>query len=210
MNTTIYDKIITYYLNKKDIMWFESNSSNEIIWQKQKPEENSGSLTIQEQAKNYMDQANTPEEKARIQKLLSKQQTEIQNVTDNLIIEKEKLINKEKLISWAKTVIYDALWINENINSNSVLENFSKWFIDEMVLWNADMAIEIINTWGKILIDAISSMFTWNWLKQMAISLWESIWKLLSGDSYSKWKSIAELWLITTWVWVASVIWKIS
>jgi len=137
--------------------------------------------------------------------LLGKKFKEVQKNMQN---EKEKLINKEKLIDWAKTVMYDTLWISENIKSNTVLENFSKWFIDELIFGNADMAIEVINTWWKVLIDAISGMLTLNWLKQMAKSLWESVWKLFSWNAYWRWKSIAELWLVTTWIWAAAIVWK--
>lgn len=119
-----------------------------------------------------------------------------------------ELLNKEALINEAKILIYEKCGINNDQNKNSVFDNFSKWFIDEAVLWNYDMAIEIINTNWKIIFDALSQLVSWEGLKKMAEALWESIYAIWDWDAYEKWKAIAELWLVTTGLWATAVIWK--
>lgn len=130
------------------------------------------------------------------------------SIESDTLKETHELLDKEALINEAKTQIYELCWISESLWDNSAFENFSKWFIDELLIWNYDMAIEVINTKWKIIIDALKQLATWEWLKNMAKSLWESIWDLFAGNAYEKWKSVSELWLLTTWVWLSASLWK--
>ncbi len=71
-----------------------------------------------------------------------------------------------------------------------------------------EMAIEVINTKWKIIVEALKQLIKWEVIKQMAVALWKSVVDLFSGNSYEKWKSVAELWLITIWAWVWAIVWK--
>ncbi len=149
-------------------------------------------------------------EKIRI--LLQRQDIEKLNLQESLKgqirIETRERLDKEMLINEAKTVIYESLWINNNLRKNSPIENFLKWITDELVIWNYELAIEIINTNGKVLLDSLKHIASWEWIKSIAKSLWKNVWDLFTWDAYERWKSVAQLWLITTWVSAWFVIWK--
>jgi len=112
------------------------------------------------------------------------------------------------MIQEAKTMIYEKLWINENQAQNSKTENFLKWIVDVLVIDNCDLAIEIYNTNGKVIIEALKALMSWEWIKQMAKALWESFVNLFTGNAYEKWKAVWELWLVWTWIWVTAVVWR--
>jgi len=117
-------------------------------------------------------------------------------------------LDKEALINEAKTMLYEKLWIDNNQNNNSFLVNFEKWIVDTLILDNYDLAIQIWETNWKIILDSLKQLASFEWLKKMAESIWENIWNLLSWNAYERWKSVAELWLITTWVWAWVYVWK--
>lgn len=159
----------------------------------------------------YSDLKNNPS----FQELYQKQVEESKELEINKELQKQNITNethetldKEAIISSAKKTLYESLWIKENLWENSSLENFLKWIVDEAILWNGELLIEIVNTKWQILIDAISKLLTWEWLKNVAVSLWESIWNLFDWDAYKKWKSVAELWIIWTWLWAWIALWK--
>ncbi len=116
-----------------------------------------------------------------------------------VIWETKEHLNKEQLIHQVKTDIYKKMWIDVNLNKNNPVENFEKWIIDILIIGNYDLAIEIYNTNGKVLIDALKQLASLEWLKQIAEALGESITWLFTWNAYEKWKSFAELWLIWTW-----------
>jgi len=60
-----------------------------------------------------------------------------------------------------------------------------------------------------VIIDWIKQLFSsWENIKEVAKALWESVIWLFSLDWYQTWKSIAELWLIWSWVWAWIYVWK--
>ncbi len=59
------------------------------------------------------------------------------------------------MINEAKIMLYEKLWINDNHKNNSKIENFLKWIIDELVIWNYELAIEIYNTNWKVIIESL-------------------------------------------------------
>jgi len=147
-----------------------------------------------------------------IKELLERQDAEridlIQELKQREIWETREKVDKEALIQEAKTMIYEKLWINENQVKNSKIENFLKWIVDELVIWNYELAIEIYNTNWKVIIESLKQLVTWDWIKKIAESLWETIWNLFDWNAYEKWKSVAQLWLISTGVWLWVAVWK--
>lgn len=147
-----------------------------------------------------------------IKELLERQDIErkdlIQELRQREIWETRENVDKEAMIQEAKTMIYEKLWINENQAKNSKIENFLKWIVDELVIWNYELAIEIYNTNWKVIIESLKQLLTWEWIKKLAESLWETIWNLFNWNAYEKWKSVAQLWLISTGVWLWVAVWK--
>lgn len=112
------------------------------------------------------------------------------------------------MINEAKTMLYEKLWIDDNQNNNSSFENFEKWIVDELMLNNYDLAIQAWETNWKIILDWLSQLASWEWLKQVTEAIWENFWSLLTWNAYEKWKSVAELWLIWSWVGTGIYVWK--
>jgi hypothetical protein len=105
-------------------------------------------------------------------------------------------------------MLYEKLGIDDNIKNNSSFENFEKWIVDTLVLDNYDLAIQVYETNWKIILDWLSQLASWEWLKQIANAIWESVWKIWDWNAYEKWKAVADLWLIWTWIWATAYIWK--
>jgi hypothetical protein len=202
-------------------MWFENFWNYENTWNNEQNENlnfNLSSLNdtqeiIKNQARDYILKEqklwiDTSSSINGISSLLERQESENKALEKQVNWETKELLDREALINEAKISIYEILWINDNQKQNSPFENFSKWLVDEIILWNYEMAVLVINTKWKIIIDALKQLASFEWLKQMAKALWESVWDLFSWNAYEKWKSVAELWLITVWVWVWVSIWK--
>ncbi len=151
----------------------------------------------------------------RFSNLLDRQQS----LTNQVDLDKSKEIqkinqevrdwlDKEALVNEAKTILYEKLEIDDNKEKNTQIKNFLKWVVDELVIWNYELAIEIYNTKWKIILDTLRQLATWQWIKKLAISLWESIWDLFVWDAYEKWKSVTQLWLISSGTWLSVSVWK--
>lgn len=175
---------------------------------------------IKEKARNYVEKRISewisPEDYQKllqeIKTLLERQDVERINLTEELewkiLQETREDLDKEALIQEAKGMMYEKLWIDENQAQNSKIENFLKGIVDELVIWNYDLAIEIYNTNGKVILEWLKALMSWEWLKKLAESLWETLWNLFEWNAYEKWTSVAQLWLISTGVWVWVVVWK--
>jgi len=107
-----------------------------------------------------------------------------------VISETREELDKEALIQEAKTILYEKLWINEDQNKNSRTENFLKWIVDVLVIDNYDLAIEVWQTNWKVIIDALKTLMTWEWIKMMAQAIWESFMSLFTWNAYEKWKAV--------------------
>ncbi len=117
---------------------------------------------------------------------------------------------EETFIQEVKLFLYDELWIQEDMSQNSSFENFLKWIIDELIVNNYDLAVQIWETKWEIILDALGELASWEGVKSIAAALGESLWTLWDGNAYEKWKSVAELWLVWTWVGAGVYVWKKS
>ena len=167
---------------------------------------------VESRIKEWISDENREKLLKEIKELLEKQDIErldlIKELKQRENWEARENVDKEAMIQEAKTMIYEKLWINENQARNSKIENFLKWIVDELVIWNYELAIEIYNTNWKVIIESLKQLASWEWLKKMAESLWETIWNLFDWNAYEKWKSVAQLWLISTGVWLWVSVWK--
>ena len=101
-----------------------------------------------------------------------------------------------------QSIIYKELWIDVNTNANLPAKKFLKWAIDWLIVGNLELVMNIKEKWVlnflALIKDQLTSVEGW---KKIASSLWKTVTELFSGDAYKTWKSVAELWLITTWSW---------
>lgn len=125
----------------------------------------------------------------------------------NILQESKEWLDKELLVIEAKKNIYEKIWVNENMEINSSFENFLKWVVDELLISNYELAIDVINSNWKIIIDMLQSIASWEWIKNIAEWLKDTIVNLFAWNTYEKWKSAVQVWLIwltaTAWVKIA-------
>lgn len=99
-------------------------------------------------------------------------------------------------IQWA---IYESLGIDKNTDSNNPIKKFTKWMIDGLFVGNVEIVMMIKNEGIEKFLTAIRTQFSsLEGIGQILKAVWMSIWDLATGDAYKRWKSLAELWLITT------------
>ena len=108
-----------------------------------------------------------------------------------------KSLAEDASIASMQKEIYSFVDINPDTDRNSSKNKFIKWFIDSVVIENAELAKQVIESTGKILLDMISQILSWEWLKQIAEWLKTSVMGIFSGDAYKFGKSTGELGLIT-------------
>ena len=139
------------------------------------------------------------------------QQQELKEQKEKPILQEAKeWLDKQAMINEVKTMLYEKLWLDNNIKNNNSFENFEKWIVDALVLDNYDLAIQVYETNWKIILDWLTQLASFEWLKQIAKAIWESIWTIWDWNAYEKWKAVADLWLIWTWIWATTYVWKKS
>ena len=104
----------------------------------------------------------------------------------------------EEMIQHAKEFLYSSLDISEDEASNGALTNFAKWIVDTLIIWNAELALQVIETKGQVILEALKNLASWSGIKQVLSALGESIWDLFTGSAYEKGKAVADLWLVAT------------
>lgn len=117
-------------------------------------------------------------------------------------------LKEDTSIATMQKEIYSFVEINPDTDRNSTKNKFIKWLVDSIIVENVELAKQIIETRGKILLDMISHIFSWEWLKQIAEWLKTSVMGIFSGDAYKAWKSTWELGLITTGAWLGVALGK--
>jgi len=145
---------------------------------------------------------NNPKTEPFLKKLLWDTEYErIKSINPNTLKEDTDIAKMQK-------EIYSFAEINPDTDRNSTKNKFIKGLIDSIIVENVELAKQIIETRGKMLLDMISHIFSWEWLKQIAEWLKTSVMGIFSGDAYKAWKSTWELGLITTGAWLGVAIWK--
>lgn len=201
------------YLNHNEyINWIDVKWDKVPDWFNENQIKDKVKSYVESRIKDWISNENYEKLLEEIKKLLERQNIDridlIKELKQREIWEIRENVDKEVMIQEAKTMIYEKLWINENQLENWKFENFLKWIVDELVIWNYELAIEIYNTNWAVIIESLKQLASWDWLKKIAESLWETILNLFNWNSYEKWKSIAQLWLIWTWVWLWVAVWK--
>jgi len=189
-----------------EILW------NRYEWQENRNNENisvfdSGKYQTEIQS-FYMKNKDNPQTIQTLKDFVDKQEQDKKDIRENLekpvLQETREWLDKQAMINEAKTMLYEKIWIDNNQNNNSSLENFTKWVIDWWIIDNYDLAIQVYETNGKIILDWLEQLLSWEWLKNLANAIWEDIWTLFTWNAYEKWKVSAEvvLALLTAWAWL--------
>ncbi|NDK10201.1 phosphotransferase [Candidatus Gracilibacteria bacterium] len=130
-------------------------------------------------------------------------------VNDNEEIGADDEVPEEEsreLIQQAQSYLYESLDIDENHANNGALTNFAKGIVDTLIFENVELAVEVIETRGGVILDALKQIATWKGIKGVLSALGESIWDLFSGDAYEKGKSVADLGIVATGIGVAATV----
>lgn len=201
-----------FWNHNEYIDWIDVKGDKTPDWFNENQIKDKARKYVESRIREWANKQDIDELLRNIKQLLEKQDVERLNLIEELKQRENKdtkeNIDKEVMINEAKTMLYEKLWINDNQKNNSKVENFLKWIVDELVIWNYELAIEIYNTNWKVIIESLKQLASWEWIKKLAESLWESIWNLFDWDAYEKWKSVAQLWLLTTGVWLWVAVWK--
>lgn len=108
-------------------------------------------------------------------------------------------LSKDEEIAKIQWTIYDALWIDKNTDANNAIKKFWKWVIDGLLVGNGEVIMMIKNEWLEKFLSLLKEQLgSLEWWKKIAEALGTSVWEVFTGDSYERWKSLAELGLITT------------
>lgn len=128
-------------------------------------------------------------------------ESKYQSLKQELLKETWLELTKEWLLNKSRDNIYDYFWINKITYRNDTIDRFKKWIIDWLIVNNAELVEQIIETNWMIIIDWLKNLLTIDWILELLKSLGNSILDIFRGDSYEKWLNLAELWVIWTWIW---------
>lgn len=195
---------------------------SEMLWNRYEEQENRNNQSISvfdgDKYQNdiqsfYLKNKENPETIQTLKDFLGNQEQDKNNIKEQLekpvLQEAKEWLDKQAMINEAKTMLYEKMWISNNLWDNNWWENCWKWLVDTLILDNYDLAIQVWETNWAVIIDWITELFSsWENLQKVAESLWESVMWLFSWDWYETWKSFAELWLIWSWVWIWVYVWK--
>jgi hypothetical protein len=108
-------------------------------------------------------------------------------------------LSKDQEVAYYQWTLYENLGIDKNTNANNIIKKFSKWIIDGLLVWNAEIIMLIKNEGIEKFMNTLwKQISTIEWIWQILKAVWLSLWDLATGDAYERGKSLAELGLITT------------
>lgn len=118
---------------------------------------------------------------------------------DNPHTKHPETLSKDLDIARIQWSIYESLGIDKNTDTNNAIKKFWKGVIDGLLVGNGEVIMMIKNEWLEKFISILEEQLgSLEWWKKIAEALGTSVWELFAGDAYERWKSLAELWLITT------------
>ena len=103
-----------------------------------------------------------------------------------------------------KTNLYEKLWLSEKLEDNNDIEKFEKWFIDWLVIENAEMIDELIEKSLDEIVSMIQSLANWNTIVAIVKDVFDSFWDILNTfqNPYEWWLALWWLWLWVLWKWM--------
>jgi len=117
---------------------YESINNNEGIKEQNIPSFSDVENNIKQ---NYENNSGREGSKELALRQLNEQQQLKEQKESPILQEAKEWLDKQALINEAKTMLYEKLWINDNLWSNNWWENFWKWLVDTLILDNYDLAI---------------------------------------------------------------------
>ena len=113
-----------------------------------------------------------------------------------------------------KKGLYEKLWLKTNLEENSEIEKFEKWFVDWLLIENMEMLISLTDKSLDELVQMIKELANWDVIVAIVEDLYDSMWDILETfkEPYNWWLALWWFWLWVVWKWMKwlNVIEKLS
>lgn len=113
-----------------------------------------------------------------------------------------------------KQGLYEKLWLNENLEQNTDIQKFEKWFVDWLLVENIETLDNLLDKWIDELVTMIQNLANWDVIVAILEDMYDSIWDILNvfKDPYEWWKALWWFWLWVVgkwmkWVKIAEKMW---
>ena len=117
--------------------------------------------------------------------------------------------NKELLskVDELKNKLYESLNLNNDLEKNSDIWKFQKWFVDWLVVENVELVNDLLDKWIDELVTMIGSLANWEVIKEIVKDVISSFWDILNTfqNPYEWWQALWWLWLWVVWKWMKSL-----
>jgi len=130
--------------------------------------------------------------------------SDLQDFFWDKIDEDSELLSKVDIL---KNKLYESLNLNSNLEENSDIWKFKKWFIDWLVIDNIELVNDLLDKWFDELVNMIISLTDWDIIKEIVKDAIDSFWDILNTftNPYEWWKALWWLWLWVVWKWMMSI-----
>ena len=150
------------------------------------------------------------------------QEMELVDSEDNQVIIPSELQDYFPEEEWDKleqfkNTLYEKLWLKPNLEENSEIEKFEKWFIDWLLIENIEMLDSLTDKSLDELVQMIKQLSNWEVIVAIVEDLYDSMWDILETfkEPYKWWLALWWFWLWVIWKWmkwlkVAEKLWDIK
>jgi len=103
-----------------------------------------------------------------------------------------------------KNTLYEKLWLKPNLEENSEIEKFEKWFIDWLLIENIEMLDSLTDKSLDELVQMIKQLSNWEVIVAIVEDLYDSMWDILETfkEPYKWWLALWWFWLWVIWKWM--------
>ena len=103
-----------------------------------------------------------------------------------------------------KNTLYEKLWLKPNLEENSEIEKFEKWFIDWLLVENIEMLDSLTDKSLDELVQMIKQLSNWEVIVAIVEDLYDSMWDILETfkEPYKWWLALWWFWLWVIWKWM--------
>ncbi len=103
-----------------------------------------------------------------------------------------------------KKGLYEKLWLKTNLEENSEIEKFEKWFVDWLLIENMEMLDSLTDKSLDELVQMIKQLSNWDVIVAIVEDLYDSMWDILETfkEPYNWWLALWWFWLWVIWKWM--------
>jgi len=137
------------------------------------------------------------------------QEMELVDSEDNQVIIPSELQDYFPEEEWDKleqfkNTLYEKLWLKPNLEENSEIEKFEKWFIDWLLIENIEMLDSLTDKSLDELVQMIKQLSNWEVIVAIVEDLYDSMWDILETfkEPYKWWLALWWFWLWVIWKWM--------